>query len=529
MSDDSFDYIIVGAGSAGCVLAEQLSLDPSLRILVIEAGEKDSNLLFRLPVGWAEVAYRPKYNWGYRTIPEASIADREMIWPRAKVLGGCSSTNGLVVVRGQSQDYDHWASLGNNGWSWQDVLPYFKRIENYHHTAHETRGTKGLMHVQKARQSKLSEAFLNACDQTGTPRVDDFNTGDQWGASYADVNIFNGRRQSASHCFLTPALNRPNVTLMVGVEVKQLLFHGDTATGVETTKKSRTQIFHARREVLVCAGAINSPLLLEASGIGQRDRLSTLNIECRHELPGVGENLQDHLGAIMAYQVSLPETVNDQFTFAGILKHLWLYWRHKEGLLNYPSTDVIAFLKSDDGLARPDLQIHFTPASGIRDNQGKSIMDKVSGITALIYPTRPTSRGSVHLTPDGSCITPNYLSTEYDCDTTLKGIEKLRQIFNAAPLAPFVKDEIRPGKGCKSREDILRYVAETSTTSYHPVGTCKMGHDPLAVVDDQLRVHGLKGLRVIDASIMPTLCSGNTNAATMMIAMKASEMIRAGC
>ena len=528
MSNSVYDYIIVGAGSAGCVLAEQLSQDPSRRILVIEAGGKDNNILFKLPVGWAEVAYSPKYNWGYRTIKETNIADRDMIWPRAKVLGGCSSTNGLVIVRGQAQDYDDWASLGNNGWSWQEVLPYFKRLENYHHSAHDTRGTQGPMHVQKARTSTLSEAFLDACDHAGTPRVDDFNTGDQWGAGYADVNIFDGRRQSASHCFLNPALARPNLTLITGAEVTKLVMQGNTVIGIETKQHGQTQIYHADREVLLCAGAINSPLLLEASGIGQREKLSALNIECRHELPGVGENLQDHLGAIMAYQVSLAETVNDQFTLGGILKNLWQFWRDKKGLLSYPSTDVIAFLKSDDELPRPDLQIHFTPASGIRDNNGKSIMDKVSGITALIYPTRPTSRGSVHLSEHGCCITPNYLSTEYDREVTLKGINKLRQIFNAPPLAPFIKGEIRPGCSCDTNEELMAYIAATSTTSYHPVGTCKMGHDPHAVVDDQLKVHGVQGLRVVDASIMPTLCSGNTNAATMMIAMKAADMIRTG-
>lgn len=529
MSNATYDYIIIGAGSAGCVLAEQLSQDTNLNILVIEAGGADKNLLFHLPIGWAEVAYSPKYNWGYRTEKEAGIGQRPMIWPRAKVVGGCSSTNGLVIVRGQAEDYDDWAAQGNKGWGWSEVLPYFKALETYHHTPHASRGTQGRLQVNKARRSTLSEYFLEACAATGIPRVDDVNQGDQYGAAYFDVNIHRGKRQSAATCFLAPALSRGNVTLMTNTEVSRIALVNGVAEGVYIHRDGEDFLIRASAEVCLCAGAINSPLLLEKSGIGQRDRLEQLGISCQHNLPGVGENLQDHLGALVSYQVTLKDTINDQFTLAGIARHLWQYLRHKQGLLSYPSSDVVVFLKSDPSQKRPDLQIHFTPASGVRDNDGKSIMDKVSGVTALVYPTRPSSRGHVHLshqTAQSCTIQPNYLTTEEDRHLTRRGIALLRDIFNAGPMATVAIHELRPGAEVVSDEALMQYIADTSTTSYHPVGTCKMGHDDLAVVDDQLRVHGLHRLRVIDASIMPTICSSNTNAATMMIALRGADFIR---
>jgi choline dehydrogenase len=530
MFSTTYDYIIIGAGSAGCVLAEQLSQDSSLKILIIEAGGADKNFLFHLPIGWAEVAYSPKYNWGYRTEKEARIGQRPMIWPRAKVLGGCSSTNGLVIVRGQADDYDDWAALGNKGWSWSEVLPYFKALETYHHTPHASRGTQGLLHVNKARTSTLSEYFLDACVTVGIPRVDDVNQGDQFGAAYFDVNIHRGKRQSAATCFLSPALARGNVTLMTDTEVSRIALANGVAEGVYIHRDGEDILIRANAEVCLCAGAINSPLLLEKSGIGQRERLEQVGIPCQLNLPGVGENLQDHLGAMVSYQVTIKDTINDQFTLTGIAKHVWQYIRHKKGLLSYPSSDVVVFLKSEPSLTRPDLQIHFTPASGVRDVDGKSIMDKTSGITAMIYPTRPASRGHVHLaqtTSQQSCtIQPNYLTCEEDRAITRRGIALLREIFNAEPMAKVALKELRPGADVISDEALMQYVANTSTTSYHPVGTCKMGHDDLAVVDDQLRVHGIERLRVIDASIMPTICSANTNAAAMMIAMRGAALIR---
>ncbi len=504
-------------------MANRLSQNPRNTVLLIEAGKPD-NWLVRMPAGAMAIAYDKRFSWMHQTLASDAIAGRAMDWPRGKVLGGSSSTNGMVYVRGQAADYDAWADLGNSGWDWQSVLPYFKKLEDFHGGESAVHGAGGPVHVQLAESDELGDRFIKACRQAGIPATEDFNTGEQEGVAYYQVNIRNGVRQSAAESYLKPVVDRTNLSVLTSSMVERITFNGNTATGVVLRHNAKQRSIGANKEVLLCAGAVNSPQLLQVSGVGDAALLGDLGIPVVHNLLGVGQNLQDHLGITVACEVQEPITFKAQLAPHRFAKHIYRYLRYGKGLLSMPAGYVGAFFKSEPSLDRPDMQLHFNPASGVREAGGRARMDKVAGVTSIVTPMRPDSRGYIRIVskdinqhPE---INPNYLSTERDCAAMLSALSWQREIFSQSSMAEIAASEIRPGQELQSDEALLQYIQQWSITNYHPVGSCKMGDDPLAVVDSNLRVHGLNGLRVVDASIMPNLISGNTNAATMMIAEK---------
>ncbi|NND83368.1 MAG: choline dehydrogenase [Gammaproteobacteria bacterium] len=528
--NQAYDYVIVGGGSAGCVLANRLSTDASVSVLLIEAGKKDSSPLIRLPFGWMLIAYHKKFSWMHKTKASPAIDERRMDWPRGKVLGGSSATNGMIYIRGQAQDYEDWLALGNEGWGWRDCLPYFKKSEDYYCGANDAHGAGGLLHVSKSHGDELGDTFLQGCEEAGLSRSEDFNGGDQEGAGYYDVTIKNGVRQSTAETFLKAAHNRPNLTIVTETMANRVLFEGDAAVGVNISRDGITLDVSARREVLLCGGAINTPQLLQLSGVGPRALLRQHSIPVVKELAGVGENLQDHLGVMVAREITKPITLAAQMKPHRMIYNLYLYLRYKRGIINTPSAYVGAFFRSRTELQRPDMQLHFTPASGYREDNGKSVLDEKAGATTVVTPCRPESRGSVRICSTDPEQHPeidaNYMATDKDRKDMLQAIRKQRELFASPAMAAITGVEIRPGDEFQSDDDLLAYIRQFCVTNYHPVGTCKMGNDPMAVVDTHLRVHGLRRLRVIDASIMPTLISGNTNATTIMIAERGADFIQ---
>lgn len=529
--DDAYDYIIVGGGSAGCVLANRLSADPSVTVLLLEAGKKDSNPLIRLPFGWAVIAYHKAFSWCYRTLASPAINNRRMHWPQGKVLGGSSAINGMLYIRGQAQDYDDWEALGNKGWGWKDCLPYFKKSEDHFLGESEAHGAGGLLHVSQAGADELGDTFIKGCEQAGIPRTDDFNTGPQEGAGYYQLTIKEGVRQSTAETFLKAAIERTNLTVVTQAHAERILFDGDTANGVAMAWQGRGHNVSARREVLVCSGATNSPKLLQLSGVGPAELLNKHCIPVVRDLPGVGENLQDHLGVMVAKEIIPPLTLASQMKPHRLVHNLYLYLRHKRGIINTPAAYVGAFFKSQENLDRPDMQLHFSPASGYREDNGKSVMDKQTGATTIVCPCRPESRGTVRIASSDPAEPPdidaNYLATEKDRADMIRAVRLQRELFASEAMQAITGAEIRPGFEYRDDEQIMRYIRTFAVTNYHPVGSCKMGNDAMAVVDIRLRVKGLKNLRVVDASVMPNLISGNTNATTIMIAERAAEFIRA--
>ena len=529
---DYYDYIVVGAGTAGCVLASRLSEDPKRSVLLLEAGGLDSSLLVRIPFGAHQISFDPKFNWGYRTQPCAQLNNRSLLWPRAKLVGGCSSTNGMIYVRGQPQDYDDWAALGNAGWSWEDVLPYFRRSEDFAFGESDYHGVGGAIHVSEAERSRIGDVYIDACREQGIPTREDFNSGKQAGAGYYQVAIKEGRRQSAAVGYLNTAIKRPNLRLIPGAHAQKLILEHGVCQGVQYLRGGEQFEARVRTELLLAAGVVNSPQLLQLSGIGPRALLEGLGIEVQQELPGVGENLQDHLGVVVAQEICEPLTLAHQFLPHRLLYQLYQYARFNRGFLNLPAAPVGAFWYSERGLDRPDLQLHLALASGFRDDQGKSHIDRKKGVTSMVNPLRPESRGSVRIYSANPADLPeidaNYMATDYDQRAMIASVKLQRQIFASPAFDELRGDEIRPGPdvAVETDEQILEYVRNHSVTAYHPVGTCKMGNDPMAVVDNQLRVRGVERLRVVDASIMPGLISGNTNAATTVIAEKAVDLIR---
>lgn len=530
MRETRWDVVIVGGGAAGCLLANRLSRNSSLSVLLLEAGPDGDQLLIKIPAGWAEIAYGKRYNWSFSTDPEPELGNRRILWPRGKVLGGSTATNGMVYVRGQPEDFDAWADAGADGWDWQTVLPYFEAFEAPQGILRErfTGAHGGELKRSKRVENPWGDRFITACEQVGIPARNDYNHGEQLGAGYYEHTLYRGVRESAYRAFLQPVLNRANLSVSNHTIVDALEFEGTRAVAVRAITKGRAHRIEAGTVVLA-GGAVGSPTILQRSGVGDAGLLASLGIDVIRDVPEVGGNLQDHYGAMVSMAVSTGGTVKGLMRPDRAIGELWRYFRRREGLLAMPSADVFAFHGSPESPSRPDTQIHFTPASGYRDDAGVTHIDSEEGITAITYPMRPTSRGTIQLVSkdpeDAPSITANYLSTAHDQRVMVEGLKMLQRIFGAPAFKGQTSAEIRPGTRAHSDEDLLAYARETGTTGYHPVGTCRMGGDPDAPVDTRLKLRHIDNVYVADASIMPMLVSGNTMAATYMIAERASEFI----
>ena len=530
MDNGSFDYIIVGAGSAGAVLANRLSADPNHKVLVLEAG-RESHPWSRVPVGFAKLIENPAANWLYASEPDAGSGQRRIPVPRGKLLGGSSSINGMVFVRGQAQDYDSWAQLGNRGWSYRDVLPIFRDMESYQGAGEEEyRGRNGPLKVSENNETgPLYDALIQAAGEAGIAPTKDYNGAAQDGIGMTQTTIRSGRRMSTAVCYLDPARGRPNLTIRANALTECLLLEGKRCVGVRYSLGGEQREARANREVIVSAGAINSPQLLELSGIGQPELLTRLGIEIRHPLKGVGENLRDHYAPRMKWTVpgSLGLTYNDKARGLGLVWQALRYAITGKGLLGLPASPVRAYVRTRPGLDAPDAGISWVPF--LIDPNFK--LAKKSGMTAIMHILRSESTGSIHVTAASPHTKPairfNFLSAQLDREVTLAAMRITRRIMAAPALAGITGDEIAPGTRLQNDDELLDWVRGNAETAYHPVGTCKMGNDPMAVVDAELRVHGIDGLRVADASIMPTLTSGNTNAPSIMIGEKAARMVLA--
>jgi choline dehydrogenase len=530
MEGQTFDYVVVGAGSAGSVLANRLSANPKYRVLVLEAG-RESHPWSRIPVGFAKLIENPAANWLYSSEPDEGTGQRRIPIPRGKLLGGSSSINGMVFVRGQAQDYDQWAQLGNRGWSYREVLPIFRDMESYQGDADdEYRGRGGPLKVTESNETgPLYDALIKAAGEVGIAYTKDYNGARQDGIGMTQATIRKGRRMSTAFCYLDPARGRPNLTIQANALTECLLFEGKRCVGVRYNLNGQQHEARATREVVVSGGSINSPQLLELSGIGQPDLLQGLGIEVRHELKGVGENLRDHYSPRMKWSVprALGMTYNDKGRGAGLVWQALKYGLTQKGLLGLPASPIRAYVRTRAGLDAPDAAISWIPfLAGTNFKLAKD-----SGITAIMNILRSESTGSIHVASKSPNTQPavrfNFMTAQLDRDVTLEAMRITRRIMTAPAMRDIATDETAPGLNFQSDDELLDWVKRNAETTYHPVGTCKMGSDPMAVVDDQLRVHGMEGLRVADASIMPTLTSGNTNAPSIMIGEKASRMILA--
>lgn len=529
MSDQQiFDYIIIGAGSAGCVLANRLSEKSTSRILLLEAGGKDTNPWIHIPVGYFKTMHNPRTDWCFVTEKDPGIANRQLQWPRGKVLGGTSSLNGLLYVRGQAEDYDRWRDLGNEGWSYKEVLPYFKKSEDQERGASEYHGVDGPLKVSDLRiRRRIADLFIEGAVNYGIPRNDDYNGATQEGVGYFQQTAHKGFRWSTAKGFLKPARSRENLRIITRAHVNKLLFDGKRVTGVEYEVKGQKFIANCAAETILSAGAIGSPHILQCSGVGNAELINNLGAELVHHLPAVGQNLQDHLQIRLVFKTN-ERTLNDEVNnpFNKVLIGLE-YMLFRTGPLCLAASQVVIFTKTDPGLNRPDIQFHMQPLSADKPGDGAH---KFSAFTSSVCQLRPESRGYLEAvsldTKIHPKIYPNYLSTELDCKVAIESIKIARGIAQTPPLSGSISEEYVPGQQFQSDDELLEAARLHSTTIYHPTSTCRMGKPDDSVVDARLRVHGIENLRVVDASVMPEIVSGNTNAPTIMIAEKAADMIK---
>lgn len=526
---ESCDFVVVGAGSAGCVVANRLSADPTNRVVLLEAGPRDASPWLHIPIGYYKTMVHPKFGWGYETDPVPGCNDRRIVWPRGKVLGGSSTINGLVYVRGQAQDFDHWRQLGNTGWGWDDVLPYFIKSERQQRGASAHHGGDGELGVSDAHRDELCDSYIEAAQQTGLPLNDDFNGAHQEGVGYFQLTAWRGLRSSSSSAFLRPARSRSNLRTVTDALVERVLFDGKQAVGVVYRRAQAAYELRANREIILCGGAVNSPQLLQLSGIGPGETLRAHGVPPIVDKPGVGANLQDHYQARNVYECTRALTVNDEVRNPA--RKLWagLRWLiSRTGPLTIGAGHVGIFARTRPELVTPDIQFHFIRFSA--DRPGGKLHD-FSGFTACVCQLRPESRGTICIrSPDpksAPSIQPNYLESRLDRETMLAGMRLARSIIEKPAVKGYVRREVLPGPEVHTDEHLMDYIRDTGTTIFHPTSTCKMGRDEMAVVDEQLRVHGVDRLRVADASIMPSVVSGNTNAACIMIGEKAADMILA--
>ncbi|HYX65421.1 MAG TPA: GMC family oxidoreductase N-terminal domain-containing protein [Burkholderiales bacterium] len=524
----SFDYVIVGAGSAGCLLANRLSRDPARKVLLVEAGGRDDYFWIPIPVGYLYTIANPRTDWCYKTEPDEHLAGRSIHYARGRGLGGCSSINAMIYMRGQKEDWDHWAALGNRGWGWDDVLPIFKSLEDYERGAADGYGAGGELRVEDPRvRWDVLDAFREAAAECGIPPVKVFNNGDNFGCAYFQVNQRRGRRWSATNAFLRPVLHRPNLTVLTDCLVTRVRMNGKAAQGVELRKGGQALFAEAKRETILAAGAIGSPQLLQLSGVGPGALLQAMQTPVVHDLPGVGENLQDHLQIRMQYKVRDCKTLNavaNSLLGKGLMA--LEYFALRTGPLTMPPSQLGAFAKSDASQPTANIEWHVQPLS--LDKFGDPL-HSFAAITPAVCNLRPSSRGWVRIkSPEVSRhpeIRLNYLSTEDDRKIAVDGMRFTRRIMAAKAMAKYAPEEHRPGASIANNDELGKAAGELGTTIFHPVGTCKMGRDAMAVVDDELKVRGLEKLRVVDASVFPRITSGNTNAPTYVIAEKGARAI----
>ncbi len=525
-----FDYVVVGAGSAGCLLANRLSVDPSVKVLLLEAGGQDNWIWFHIPVGYLFAIGHPRADWLFETTAQPGLDDRVLAYPRGKVIGGSSSINAMIYMRGQAQDYDGWRQKGLVGWGWSDVLPYFLRHEDHIAPSGDHHRSGGEYRVEHPRMRwDILDAIRRAGEQAGVPAVEDFNGGDNAGSSYFQVNQRAGRRWSTATAFLKPVLKRGNLRLETGVDVERLVLDGRRVVGVRAMRGGQVLTARIAGEVILAAGAVGSPLILQRSGVGDAERLKQVGVAVRHHLPGVGANLQDHLQIRPIYKVSGVRTLNTDY--ANLARRLGMgldYVLRRSGPLTMAPSQLGMFCRSDPSFATPNLQFHFQPLSLDKWGDG---LHRFGAVTGSVSNLRPTSRGSVALSGPGLAdrprIDPQYLTTPEDRRIAVESLRWARRIMGQDALSRYSPQEFRPGAEVDTDEALLEAAKALATTIFHPVGTAAMGpaNDPLAVVDERLKVRGLQGLRVVDASVMPTITSGNTNAPTVMIAEKGAAMI----
>jgi choline dehydrogenase len=524
----AYDYIIVGAGSAGCVLANRLTASGRHRVLLLEAGPRNSHPWLHIPLGYGKLFTDRRYNWCYQTEPQAECHGRNVIAPRGKTLGGSSSINGLIYIRGQAEDFNHWRQLGNAGWSYDDVLPYFRKAEDNERGADDFHGAGGPLGVSDVRDEyPLAKAFVAAAVEAGYPRNDDFNGPSQEGAGYFQLTARNGRRWSTAVGYLRPARRRSNLVVAPNALANRILFSGKRAVGVEYRQGDVTRTAHATGEVILAAGAFNSPQLLQLSGVGPADLLKSHGIEVIADMLGVGADLQDHLQIRMQYRCTDPITMNDVInSFRHRVTAGLRYALFRKGLLTIGAGYAGGFFRTTPAAATPDVQIHFIIFS--TDSVGAAL-HPFPGFIASVCPLRPQSRGFVRIKSadpkQPPAIQPRYLSSQFDRDTVVAGLKLLRGIMGQPAMRRYIAEERAPGPHCTSDADLLAFARDVGSTVFHPTSTCRMGSDPTAVVDERLRVRGLQGLRVVDGSIMPTVVSGNTNAAIVLIGEKGADMI----